>query len=305
MFFLLFIFIVQIFLNQGAILNCDFETSCNDFQLLGFWDMTDGYHPQPIDHDHTLNIQAGHYVFYNPTDGTRGFQITTKNWLQPPTYRSLCFRMWYYAPQINFLVTVSVEQGDGIQITRTLASISDKNATIVDWTFIEVKLPNEKVSVSVNTAITSQKYLAFDDISIDYCDGPPPSPTKVLYACDFESSCSENFVSLPMYSYQWLIRNASDATQINSFAPRTDFTFGNVSGHYAFMPVPMTTDEGKAGYLHLQNQFEFTSQETYCLNFQYYAYQDSTNNHLTIYSWDSNESKAIQNLWPGKRSGYY
>ncbi|CAF2881209.1 unnamed protein product [Rotaria sp. Silwood2] len=268
---LLFIFLCQIFLSHGTILNCDFETSCNDLGLYGYWDITDGYHPQPIDHGHTLNTKAGYYVVYNPSPGARGFEIKTKSWLQPSTNRSLCFRMWHYASQINFLFTVSIVQGDGVELIRTLASVSDKNVSTIDWTLIEVKLPNEKIGISVQTVIT-QKYLAFDDISVDNCDGPPPSLPKVLYTCDFESSCSESFVSLPMYPYQWLITNASDADSIEIFAPSTDFTYGNKSGHYAFVPVSKRIDEGKVGYLHLQKQLQITPQETYCLNFQYYAY---------------------------------
>ena len=67
-----FILLYQTFLSQGTILNCDFETKCDDFALYGYWPITDGYHPQPIDRDHKLNIKAGHYVFYNPSPSTRG-----------------------------------------------------------------------------------------------------------------------------------------------------------------------------------------------------------------------------------------
>ncbi|CAF4227761.1 unnamed protein product, partial [Rotaria sordida] len=288
---------------QGTILNCDFETNCNDFALYGFWAITDGYHPQPIDHDHTLNIEAGHYVFYNPSPGTRGFEMRTQNWLQPSTDRPLCFRMWYYSSQINFLFSVQVVQGEGVELIRTLASVVDKNVSTVDWTLINVKLPNEKIKISVQTNLT-QKYLAFDDISVDYCDGPRPSPPKVLFTCDFESPCSDNFVSLPKYPYQWLISNASDANRIEFFAPSADYTFGNGSGHYAFVPVSKIVDNGKVGYLHLQKQLQITSQESYCLNFQYYAYPSSDRSYLKIYSWASDESKAIQMLWPGERSSY-
>ncbi|CAF4270473.1 unnamed protein product [Rotaria sordida] len=262
MLLILFILLCQTFLSQGAILNCDFETNCNDFALYGFWAIIDGYHPQPIDHDHTLNIEAGHYVFYNPSPGTRGVQVV---------------------------------QGEGVELIRTLASVVDKNVSTVDWTLINVKLPNEKIKISVQTNLT-QKYLAFDDISVDYCDGPRPSPPKVLFTCDFESPCSDNFVSLPKYPYQWLISNASDANSIEFFAPSADYTFGNGSGHYAFVPASKIVDNGKVGYLHLQKQLQITSQESYCLNFQYYAYPSSDRSYLKIYSWASDESKAIQML---------
>ncbi|CAF4654359.1 unnamed protein product, partial [Rotaria sp. Silwood2] len=242
------ILLYQTFLSQGTILNCDFETNCNDFALYGYWAITDGYHPQPIDHDHTLNIKAGHYVFYNPS--------------------------------------------------------SDKNVSTVDWTLIDVKLSNEKMKISIQTNLT-QKHLPFDDISVDYCDGSLPSPSKVLFTCDFESSCSENFVSLPTYPYIWLISNATDACGIELFAPSTDYTFGNKSGHYAFVPVFKIVDIGKVGYLHLQKQLQVTSQESYCLNFQYCAYPSKGGSYLKIYSWASDESKVIQMLWPGERSSYY
>ncbi|CAF0974657.1 unnamed protein product [Rotaria sordida] len=304
MLLILFTLLCQTFLNQGTILNCDFETNCNDFALYGYWAITDGYHPQPIDHDHTLNIQAGHYVFYNPSPGTRGFEIRTQNWLQPSTDRPLCFRVWYYSSQINFLFSVQVIQGEGVELIRTLASVFDKNVSTVDWTLIDVKLPNEKIKISIQTNLT-QKHLAFDDISVDYCDGPRPSPPKVLFTCDFESSCSNNFISLPKYPYEWLISNVSDAKRIEFFAPSADYTFGNESGHYAFVPVSKTIDNGKVGYLHLQKQLQVTSQESYCLNFQYYAYPSSDRSYLKIYSWASDESKAIQMLWPGERSSYY
>ncbi|CAF2967655.1 unnamed protein product [Rotaria sp. Silwood2] len=219
----LFILLYQTFLSQGTILNCDFETNCNDFALYAYWAITDGYHPQPIDHDHTLNIKVGHYVFYNPS--------------------------------------------------------SDKNVSTIDWTLIDVKLSNEKIKISIQTNLT-QKHLAFDDISVDYCDGSLPSPPK-------------------------LISNASDVCGIELFAPSTDYTFGNKSGHYTFVPVSKIVDIGKVGYLHLQKQLQVTSQESYCLNFQYYVYPSKGGSYLKIYSWASDESKAIQMLWPGERSSYY
>ena len=299
-----FILLCQTFLSQGVILNCDFETTCSDFVFYGYWAITDGFHPQPIDHDHTLNIKAGHYVFYNPSVGTSGFEIRTQNWLQPSTDRLLCFRIWHYSSQIKFLFSVQVVQGDGVELKRTLASVLATNVSDTDWTLIDVKLPSEKIKVSIQTNLT-EKHLTFDDISVNYCDGPPPSPSKLLFACDFESSCSDNFVSLPTYPYQWLICNANSATEIEFSAPSTDYTFGNRSGHYAFVPVSKIIDNGKVGYLHLQKQLKITPQESYCLNFRYYAYPSDDRSYLKIYSWSSDESKAIQILWPGERSSYH
>ncbi|CAF1198985.1 unnamed protein product [Rotaria sp. Silwood1] len=45
--------------SQTAILQCDFDVDTN-------WGLTDGFHPQSINHDHTLNNSSGHYLFYNP-----------------------------------------------------------------------------------------------------------------------------------------------------------------------------------------------------------------------------------------------
>jgi hypothetical protein len=263
------------------------------------WGITDGYHPQPLDHDHTLNIAAGHYVFYDISLSMGEPEIRTQNWLQPTTDRPLCFRIWYYSSQINFLFNVQAVQGEGVELTRTIAAVIDKNVSTVDWTLIDVKLPNEKIKISVQTNLT-HRYLAFDDISVDYCEGPPPPPPKVLFTCDFESSCSDNFVSLSTYPYQWLISSANDARKIDSYAPSADYTFGNGSGHYAFVPISKTFDNGKVGYLHLQKQLQITSQESYCLNFQYYAYTSTDVISLKIYSWTSDEPKAIRMLWPGE-----
>ena len=178
---ILFILLLQAFISRGAILNCDFETKCTDFAIYGFWAITDGYNPQPLDHDHTLNIKAGHYVFYNPTPGTRGFEIRTQDWLQPSTDRPLCFRTWYYSSHIDFIFTIQAVQGDGVELTRTLTSVVDRNGSTADWTLIDVKLPNEKIKISIQTNLT-QKYLAFDDISVYYCDGPRPPLPKTLYS---------------------------------------------------------------------------------------------------------------------------
>jgi hypothetical protein len=46
----------------------------------------------------------------------------------------------------------------------------------------------------------------------------------MLFACDFESLCTENFSSLPNYPYQWSIMTAEDAVQIENEAPLVDFT---------------------------------------------------------------------------------
>ncbi|CAF0746456.1 unnamed protein product [Adineta ricciae] len=65
MLFLLFIVVCNALLTETAIVRCDFETNCNDFTTGSNWGLTNGFNPQPIDHDHTLNNRSGHYIFYN------------------------------------------------------------------------------------------------------------------------------------------------------------------------------------------------------------------------------------------------
>jgi hypothetical protein len=306
MFYILFIFLCCAFLNQAAILHCDFETDCNDFTLDSNWGLTNGENPRPINHDHTLNTSAGHYIFYDPKDGQRFpmAQIQTSDWIQPSTDRAVCFRMWYYTNNITFPFNIQLVQGDDEKLTRIVDSISGKDPSIDDWTLINVTLPSEKIKIFIRLNVT-YKYLAFDDLSVDYCDGPRPLPPKVLYACDFESSCSDDFVSLPFYPYQWTILNASDAVKIESNAPSVDYTFGNDSGHYALLPNSGIVKPGNVGYLYLQKEFQITPEESYCLNFQYYGYSRLYGSNLKIYSWTSDESKTVQVLWPVRDSGEY
>lgn len=297
--------ICQIVLYESRIVNCDFETNCNDFLVMGFWGKTDGYNPQPLDHDHTLNIKAGHYIYYDPTPGsTRGFEILAQNWSQPSTEHYLCFQIWYYSTLNHFLFIIETIQGEGVELRRTLKSVVNENAFTTDWTSVNVTLPNEKFKIHLTTNV-SDKHLIFDDISVDYCQGSTPRPANVLYRCDFESPCSEDFVSLSrLYSYQWLILNASDAQKIDFSSPSMDYTFGNESGHYAFVPVKAKLDSGNVGYLHLEQQLQITSEQSYCFNFQYFAYPSSANNRLKIYAWSNDESKSIEELWPGRRDSY-
>jgi hypothetical protein len=300
---LLFIFLSHVFLTQAAILHCDFETYCNDFVLDTNWGLTDGQHPQPINHDHTLNTSSGHYLYYNPSTSPQPqtAEIQTNGWLQPSIDRPLCFRMWYYTPRLSFPFNIQLVQGDDEQLTRIVDSIKGKDPSINDWTLINITLPSEKIKIFIRLNLTI-KGLAFDDISVDYCDGPRPLPPKVLYACDFESSCSDDFVSLPFYPYQWKILNARDAVKIESNAPSVDYTFGNNSGHYALLPNSGIVEQGKVGYLYLQKDFQITSKESYCLNFQYYGYSRSYGSNLKVYSWASDESKTVQVLWPLRSS---
>ena len=297
---ILFIFLSYGFLTQAAILSCDFESPCNDFLTAYNWGKTDGQNPQGIDYDHTLNTSAGHYLYYDPNLSWQYpiAEISTQNWLEPSTNGTLCFQMWYYTPRINFPFSIQLVQGDDEKLIRIVASIPGRNFSFTDWTPIKVELPNEKFKIYIRTNVTI-KGLAFDDLSVDYCESSKPFPPKTLYSCDFESSCSENFVTLPAYPYQWAILNATDAKKIEKNAPLADYTVGNGSGHYALVLDSQSTKVGNVGYLHLQKEFQITSEQTYCLNFQYYGFGYSYKSYLTISSWTTDSSKTVEVLWPG------
>jgi hypothetical protein len=299
MLFLLYVLLSHAFLCKAAILYCDFETSCDDFVTDRYWGLTDGLHPQYMNHDHTLNTSAGHYLFYNPPDTSQYLpaEIKSNIWIEPSTDRTLCFRMWYYTPRISFPFNIQLVQGDDEKLTRIVASIPGKDPSINDWTLINITLPNEKVKLFIRLNVTA-KPLVFDDLEVDYCDGPQPVPPKILYNCDFESSCSNDFVSLPLYPYQWFVLNATDAIKMDGNSPSADFTFGNASGHYAVTPNSKIPGVGNVGYLHLQKEFQITSNVSYCLNFQYYSHGQAYQSHLNLYSWTSNQPKTIQSLWP-------
>ncbi|UJR32376.1 hypothetical protein I4U23_019838 [Adineta vaga] len=306
MLFLLFLLVSNTFFSQAAILECDFETSCNDFSTDSNWGLTNGLNPQPIDHDHTLDNSSGHYIFYNPQD--TGFQIAeikTSDWLELSNNRTVCFRMWYYTPRINLPFYIQLIQGDDEQLIRVIDSIIGKDPSTNDWALVNITLPSEKFKIAIRLNTTGRP-LAFDDISVDYCDeSHPPPPSKVLYQCNFESSCSDDFVSLPAYPYQWSILKASDAIQIENQAPKTDYTFDNSSGHYAILPNSKQFVKGKVGYLHLQSELNITSEESYCLNLYYYAFGRSYASDLNVYLQLSNESKIIQRIWPLRPGSYY
>jgi hypothetical protein len=301
MLFFLFILLGHVLCSQAAILQCDFETLCNDFDIDSNWGLTDGNHSQPINHDHTLNTSAGHYLFYSPQSLPPFYQlkaeIKTKDWLPVSTDRAICFRMWYYTPRISLPFSIKLVKGDDEQLTRIVASIPGKDPKINDWTLINVILPAEKFKIFIRLNISTVP-LAFDDLSVDYCDGPHPSPPNILLTCDFESSCIGNFISLPDYPYQWSIMTASDAVKIESEAPSVDFTFGNQSGHYALVPNSKIAAKGNVGYLAPQTSFNITTNESFCLNFQYYGYGKRYVCNLKVYAWLSNSPETIQMMWP-------
>jgi hypothetical protein len=303
----LLLFVIYIICaSRTAIFQCDFETACNDFMVDSYWGLTDGFHPESINHDHTLNASSGHYLFYNPIS-IQPFgisEIKTLNWLPSVTDRALCFRMWYYTPHVELVFTVQLVQGDDENLARTVAVISGKDPPIKDWTLINVPLPNEKLRVFIRLN-GSARPLVFDDISVDYCDGPPPSPSKILFQCDFESSCSDDFISLPDYPYQWSTLQASEASSIESGAPSSDYTFGNQSGHYSLLRNSQTAYTANVGYLNLLKTLEINSDQSYCLNFQYYCYGPSYTGNLFVFTWHSDETKAVRKLWPIQTSNAY
>lgn len=303
----LVILLCHLFVHQAAILNCDFESNCKDFLFDSDWSFTDGAHSPAINHDHTLNTSAGHYRYYTPSSSERYplSEIKTKYWLQPLTNHTLCFRVWYWTPRVSLPFNIQIVQGYDEQLANVVLSIPGKDPSTNDWALINVTLPNEQMKIFIRVNVTSTP-LAFDDFSVDYCDGPPQPPPKTLYACDFESSCTNDFVSLPGYAYQWSILNASDAVKIASGAPSVDYTFGNQSGHYALLPHPTPTKEGYVGYLHMQKEIQIVANESYCLNFQYYNFGSSFGiSHLEIYSWTVDEFNTVQSLWPLQGSSQY
>lgn len=294
-------------LHQAAILHCDFETNCDDFVTDYNWGLTDGAHPQAIDHDHTLNNKSGHYRYYDPQSVSRFgvSEIKTNDWLTPSMNDTLCFRVWYWTNETNMPFNIQIIQGDDEQLAYILLSIAGKDPSIDDWALINITLPNERLKIFIRLNATTTP-LAFDDFSVDYCDGPTPSPPKTLYTCDFESSCTDDFVSLSPYQDQWLILNASDAVKIAKDAPSVDYTFANQSGHYALLPRPTLEEVGNVGYLHLQKEIRIGEEESYCLSFQYYGFGNLYGvTHLEIFSWTLDEMQTVQTLWPVKGSSQY
>jgi hypothetical protein len=284
---------------QSYLLRCDFESPCLDFQSDSNWGLTDGLHPYPIDHDHTLNISSGHYLFYNSQTVPRFpfAEIKTTAWLHPPTDRAICFQMWYYTSKTDLPFSIQLVQGDDEILSRVIASIPGKDPSINDWTPISIQLPGEQIKIVIRLNVTTQP-LTFDDLTVDYCDLPRPTPLTTLFTCDFESTCNDSFVSLPLYPYQWSTIEANDAQDKESQAPKTDYTFGNSTGHYAWLGNLNLIQAGRVGYFATKSVFNFTANDSYCLNFQYYGYGNMYNNHLQVLSMTNDESPLVQVLWP-------
>ncbi|CAF3905109.1 unnamed protein product [Rotaria sordida] len=151
--------------------------------------------------------------------------------------------MWYYTPRISLPFSIQVVQGDDELLTRVIASIPGKDPSINDWTQVNVLLPAEKIKIYIRLNV-SVGPLAFDDFSVDYCDKPRPSPPDTLFVCDFESSCTDKFISLPEYIYQWSVIQADDAVKQQDKAPPIDYTYDysdSGDGAYALDNIEITS----------------------------------------------------------------
>lgn len=307
MYLLLCLFLACFTCSQSAILKCDFEKNCNDFIGDRSWGLTDGNHPHVIAYDHTLNTSDGRYYFYTPKSDPPFYQyyseIKTRDWLEPnATNTAICFSMWYYTSRLDFPFSIQIVQGDDEQLTRILKNVPGKVPTINTWTQVNVSLPNEKIKLYIRLN-SSVPPLDFDDLVIDYCDEPRPKPTT-LYECDFESACKDDFIPLPNYSYKWSIMSAENASKYDKQAPAVDYTFNNQSGHYAIVPASEIVDIAGAGYFALQQWFNITVNESFCLNFQYFGYGRLYPTYLRVYAQLSSEWKSIQTLWPPSYTQY-
>jgi hypothetical protein len=303
---LVFLFLALVCSIQTFLLRCDFETSCTNFIIDRNWGLTDGHHPQPINHDHTLNTSEGHYLFYQPQNGTQFLlaEIKTTNWVQPTTDRAVCFYMWYYTPRVTLPFSIQLVQGDGEELVRIVATVPGKDPSTNDWAQVNVTLPAEQVKIFIRLNDTAGP-LAFDDLTVDFCDGPRPLPPKILFACDFESFCSDSLYTLPFYAYQWSTIEANEAVKLENLAPAVDYTFGNGSGHYTWLANYGITEKGYVGYLATRTVFDFNAKETYCLNFEYYGYGQYPTGHIRVYSWMADAPHAVQVLWPPQTSSQF
>lgn len=289
-----------------ASFHCDFESICEDFILDNQWGLTDGAHPILIDHDHTLNTSAGHYIFYQPADDQRVYssEIKMKDWFEPSENETMCFSMWYFSRDELFSFTIQLIQGDDEQLSRVFKQISYENQSIDDWTEVKIALPSERFKLALRLNGTREQ-LVFDDLFIDVCDLPQPPIAKVLFFCDFESSCSDKFVSLPFYPYQWQVIQAGQPPELGGTPPQIDFTFANKSGHYVWVNNFRRSRSGRVGYYGTEQAFYIQQNQSYCLNFEYFQYNFIDATKLKVYAWMSDSNDAIQLLWPSINSETY
>lgn len=285
---------------NAAILKCDFEDPCLDFTTDLSWGITNGLNPRPLNHDHTWNNQTGHYLFFAPRNGTRFplFQIQTSAWLTPSTDRALCFQLWYYTSTPDLIFSIQLLQGDDLALTRVVAVITGDQPSITDWTPVQVVLPAEQIKIAIRLNSTTG-VLILDDLTVDYCDEPRPAPSQTLFACDFESSCAEQLVSLPEYPYQWSTIEAKMAVSEKSTAPPVDYTFGNQSGHYTWLGSSNQIAPANVGHLLTRAVFNITQEQSFCLSFQYYLYGSLASSNLFVFT---SGKDGLQRIWPLPRA---
>jgi hypothetical protein len=298
MFFLLFLLPLLIL---GQQLRCDFESPCLDFQLDNNWRLAHGDSGIGINHDHTWGNASGHYLSYAPI--SRPSVIRTKTWLTTSTERPMCFSLWFFTPLLYMPFYVQLVQGDDEQLIRMIAIVPGKNGS--DWSQLSVLLPpGEKFAILISANISAVP-LVFDDLSVDFCSGSSPDPPpRALYTCDFEQSCADGVWPLPNYPYTWRRDQASVAHSIDALAPSVDYTYGDSIGHYLWLNNTEILQKGALGYFHTQ-QFTFTSNQTFCLNFEYFMFgPDSNQSQLRVWAWTENNG-LVRDLWPTTNSESY
>ncbi|CAF1135503.1 unnamed protein product, partial [Didymodactylos carnosus] len=174
-----------------------------------------------------------------------------------------------------------------------------------DWSPLSIILPPGEKFVILIIANISAVPLVFDDFSVNFCSGSQPDPPpRTLYTCDFEQPCTDGIWSLPNYPYMWRRDQAGVANSIDAQAPADDYTYDDSVGHYFWLNNTQILQKGAVGYFHTQ-QFTFTLEQTFCLNFEYFMFGHASNNsQLRVWAWTENDG-LVRGLWPSNNSGSY
>ncbi len=249
-----------------------------------------------------MNNNSGSYLVFKPKDTLS--KIKTSDWIEPLYDQAICFDLWYHISQLEFPFDIQFLQGDEESLIRTALSVLGNDSSVDDWTSIHIRLPLEKVKILIRLNIKDGS-LAFDDLSINICDESPPSPPKILFSCDGESSCIKDCISLSNYPYQWSIIQANDVIEQENRAPAIDYTFKNESGHYFWLANSDLIQMGKVGYLEIRKVFQITEERSYCLNFYYYGYGEEQMSNLKIYARMVETPDIVQELWSKPSSKRY
>jgi hypothetical protein len=124
---LLLLLVGNIYNNQDAILECDFESNCFDFILDSSWNITIGLPPKPIDDDHTLNTILGKYLLYNPILNSFASiaQNKSSKYLQLLIDQVTYSRIWYLTSPSSLYFTLQLVQSDDEQLARIITTIND------------------------------------------------------------------------------------------------------------------------------------------------------------------------------------